>query len=158
MVHLFSASARGTRGLVLLSLATLAATSFAGCGGDGPGPLPIAEGNPCEGPVTFAVGDEGHTEPLGSRPNEARAGRLPADAVPPDPRGLNTYQAGDFVLANEHVGLIIEDARPSDHFVETGGMLVGTVLDELERRNLRRGLITLCVGAGMGTTTIIERV
>jgi acetyl-CoA C-acetyltransferase len=40
----------------------------------------------------------------------------------------------------------------------TGGMLVGTVLDELERRNLRRGLITLCVGAGMGTTTIIERV
>ncbi|MBK8412583.1 MAG: CehA/McbA family metallohydrolase [Sandaracinaceae bacterium] len=125
MVHLFSAWARGTRGLVLLSLATLAATSFAGCGGDGPGPLPIAEGNPCEGPVTFAVGDEGHTEPLGSRPNEARAGRLPADAVPPDPRGLNTYQAGDFVLANEHVGLIIEDARPSDHFVETGGMLVG---------------------------------
>jgi acetyl-CoA C-acetyltransferase len=40
----------------------------------------------------------------------------------------------------------------------TGGMLVGTVLDELERRDLKRGLITLCVGAGMGTTTIIERV
>ena len=40
----------------------------------------------------------------------------------------------------------------------TGGMLVGTVLDELERQNLKRGLITLCVGAGMGTATIIERV
>jgi acetyl-CoA C-acetyltransferase len=40
----------------------------------------------------------------------------------------------------------------------TGAMLVGTVLDELERRDLRTGLITLCVGAGMGTTTIIERV
>lgn len=40
----------------------------------------------------------------------------------------------------------------------TGGMLVATMLDELERRDARRALITLCVGAGMGTTTIIERV
>ncbi|GIK82696.1 MAG: acetyl-CoA acetyltransferase [Alphaproteobacteria bacterium] len=39
----------------------------------------------------------------------------------------------------------------------TGAMLVGTVLDELERRNLRRGLITLCAAAGMATATIIER-
>ena len=40
----------------------------------------------------------------------------------------------------------------------TGAMLLGTVLDELERRNLRTALITLCIGAGMGTATIIERV
>ncbi len=40
----------------------------------------------------------------------------------------------------------------------TGAMLVGTVLDELERRDLAIGLVTLCVGAGMGTATIIERV
>ena len=40
----------------------------------------------------------------------------------------------------------------------TGAMLLGTVLDELERRNLSTGLITLCVGAGMGIATIIERV
>ena len=40
----------------------------------------------------------------------------------------------------------------------TGAMLVGTVLDELERRDLRRGLVTLCVGGGMGVATIIERV
>jgi acetyl-CoA C-acetyltransferase len=39
----------------------------------------------------------------------------------------------------------------------TGAMLLGTVLDELERRDLRRGLITLCVGGGMGIATIIER-
>ena len=39
----------------------------------------------------------------------------------------------------------------------TGAMLMGTLLDELERRNLSTGLITLCVGAGMGTATIIER-
>jgi len=40
----------------------------------------------------------------------------------------------------------------------TGGMLLGTVLDELERRDLNTGLITLCVGGGMGIATIIERV
>ncbi|MCP5335190.1 MAG: acetyl-CoA C-acetyltransferase [Oceanospirillaceae bacterium] len=39
----------------------------------------------------------------------------------------------------------------------TGAMLVGTCLDELERRELRYGLITLCVGGGMGIATIIER-
>jgi len=40
----------------------------------------------------------------------------------------------------------------------TGAMLVGTVLDELERRNLNTALITLCAAAGMATATIIERV
>jgi acetyl-CoA C-acetyltransferase len=40
----------------------------------------------------------------------------------------------------------------------TGAMILGTVLDELERRDLHTGLVTLCVGAGMGTATIIERV
>ena len=40
----------------------------------------------------------------------------------------------------------------------TGAMLLGTLLDELERKNLTTGLVTLCVGAGMGTATIIERV
>ena len=40
----------------------------------------------------------------------------------------------------------------------TGAMILGTVLDELERRDLQRALVTLCVGAGMGTATIIERV
>ncbi|RLB43096.1 MAG: acetyl-CoA C-acetyltransferase, partial [Deltaproteobacteria bacterium] len=40
----------------------------------------------------------------------------------------------------------------------TGAMLLGTMVDELERRDLNTALITLCVGAGMGTSTIIERV
>lgn len=40
----------------------------------------------------------------------------------------------------------------------TGAMILGTVLDELERRDLKRGLVTLCIGAGMGIATIIERV
>jgi acetyl-CoA C-acetyltransferase len=40
----------------------------------------------------------------------------------------------------------------------TGAMILGTVLDELERRSLTTALVTLCIGAGMGTATIIERV
>jgi len=39
----------------------------------------------------------------------------------------------------------------------TGAMILGTALDELERRGLGTALVTLCVGAGMGTATIIER-
>lgn len=40
----------------------------------------------------------------------------------------------------------------------TGAMLIGTAIDEMERRDLKTALITLCIGAGMGTATIIERV
>ncbi len=40
----------------------------------------------------------------------------------------------------------------------TGAMILGTLADELERRDLTTGLVTLCIGAGMGTATIIERV
>jgi len=40
----------------------------------------------------------------------------------------------------------------------TGGMILGTLLDELERRQLRYGLATLCVGGGMGIATVIERI
>jgi acetyl-CoA C-acetyltransferase len=39
----------------------------------------------------------------------------------------------------------------------TGAMILGTLLDELERRGKRYGLATLCVGGGMGIATIIER-
>jgi acetyl-CoA C-acetyltransferase len=40
----------------------------------------------------------------------------------------------------------------------TGAMILGIALDELDRRNLATALVTLCIGAGMGTATIIERV
>ncbi|BAT59928.1 putative acyltransferase [Variibacter gotjawalensis] len=40
----------------------------------------------------------------------------------------------------------------------TGAMILGTVLDELERRGKQTALVTLCIGGGMGTATIIERV
>ncbi len=40
----------------------------------------------------------------------------------------------------------------------TGAILLGTLLDELERRDLNTGLVTLCIGGGMGIATVIERV
>jgi acetyl-CoA C-acetyltransferase len=40
----------------------------------------------------------------------------------------------------------------------TGAMILGTALDEMERRDLNTALVTLCIGAGMGTATIIERI
>ena len=40
----------------------------------------------------------------------------------------------------------------------TGAIVLGTLLDEMERRDLSTGLVTLCIGAGRGTSTILERV
>ena len=40
----------------------------------------------------------------------------------------------------------------------TGAMILGTMVDELERRNARRAVLTLCIGGGMGVATLIERV
>jgi acetyl-CoA C-acetyltransferase len=40
----------------------------------------------------------------------------------------------------------------------TGAIILGTVVDELERSGGRYGLVTLCIGGGMGLATIIERV
>ncbi len=40
----------------------------------------------------------------------------------------------------------------------TGAVLIGTLLDELERRDLNTGLVTLCIGGGMGIATVIERI
>jgi acetyl-CoA C-acetyltransferase len=40
----------------------------------------------------------------------------------------------------------------------TGAMLIGTLLDELERRDKTTGLVTMCIGGGMGITTVLERI
>jgi len=40
----------------------------------------------------------------------------------------------------------------------TGAMLIGTVLDELERRDKTTALVTMCIGGGMGIATILERI
>jgi acetyl-CoA C-acetyltransferase len=68
---------------------------------------------------------------------------------------LRYIQAFDLDLAKVNVnGGAIAMGHPLG---ATGAMILGTVLDELERRELSTALVTLCIGAGMGTATIIER-
>lgn len=74
----------------------------------------------------FETGDpDGHPEPLGAGPGESRAGRLTADQLPVDRTGLATWEAGDFVIANDRVALLIEDAGHSDLYDPHGGRPVG---------------------------------
>jgi acetyl-CoA C-acetyltransferase len=69
---------------------------------------------------------------------------------------LRYMQAFDIDASNVNVnGGAIAMGHPLG---ATGAMILGTVLDELERRGKETALITLCIGAGMGTATIIERV
>jgi acetyl-CoA C-acetyltransferase len=69
---------------------------------------------------------------------------------------LRYLQAFDFDPAKVNVnGGAIAMGHPLG---ATGAMILGIALDELERRNLATALVTLCIGAGMGTATIIERV
>src|SRR4051812_24811513 len=77
-------------------------------------------------PLAFLDGaPDGHPDPLGVGTGEARAGRIRADQLPVVPSGLVTWKGGDFVLANEHVALVIEDAGDSDLYDPWGGRPVG---------------------------------
>ena len=102
---------------------------FSACGGDD---LPADTdagadlGLACEATFTFESGGaDGHAEPLSAGPTEARAGRLEASELPPDPAELSTVRAGDFVLANDRVAVIIEEAGDSDHYIPWGGAIIG---------------------------------
>ena len=93
-------------------------------------------------------------------------------AVPMPPPTHNVASAVDlFVLSNSSrtVPSIIAPVAPRGCPIAiaiamghplgaTGAMILGTVLDELERTNKSTALATLCVGGGMGTATVIERV
>src|SRR5688500_4470593 len=57
---------------------------------------------------------DGNDDPLAVPEDQARAGRLEASELPTDPNGLAVWSAGDFVLANGKVALIIEDVGDSD--------------------------------------------
>ena len=73
-------------------------------------------------------------------------------------RGVYTYWCRTFL----HPSLAAFDASTREALAGAltgcGVPETGTLIDELERRKLRYGLATLCVGGGMGTATIIERV
>lgn len=78
------------------------------------------------GRAAFPDGDlEGHPQPLGAAPGEARAGRVRGGDLPAVPSGLVTWKEGDFVLANDKVALVIEDAGDSDLYDPWGGRPVG---------------------------------
>jgi hypothetical protein len=109
--------------------------SLVGCGSDAPPPVDAAADDAAVTPDAPSVcttmpaiptGDpNGHPSPLSVGAGEARAGRLTTADLPTDRTGLATWHAGDFVLANEHVAAIVEDAGPSDLFDPFGGKLVG---------------------------------
>ena len=67
----------------------------------------------------------GHPDPLHASPTEARAGRVTAADLPDVPSGLITWKPGDFVLANDRIALVIEDAGDSDLYDPWGGRPVG---------------------------------
>ena len=86
------------------------------------------DGGPSECPVgaAFVQGSvEGAAEPTMAPAGAARAGRLTAAMLPLDRTGLSTWQAGDYVLSNGRVGLLIESARPTSGDNPWGGMPVG---------------------------------
>jgi acetyl-CoA C-acetyltransferase len=112
---------------------------------------------------------------VGSEPCIMLTGPMPASHKALDKAGMQISDI-DLWEINEafaSVCLLFMDEMGIDHSVTnvnggaiafghplgaTGAMLIGTMVDELERRDLNTALITLCVGAGMGTSTIIERV
>jgi hypothetical protein len=82
------------------------------------------DANTCPGP--FGDGDpNGHAEPLGAAPGEARAGRIREGDLPPVASDLATWRGGDFVLANDKIAIVIEDVGDSDLYDPWGGRPVG---------------------------------
>ncbi|MEM7608233.1 MAG: CehA/McbA family metallohydrolase, partial [Myxococcota bacterium] len=76
----------------------------------------------CNVPDAFERGGEGMS-PL--TPGGARAGRIDEADLPEDPTGLNHWEGGDFLLANDQVAVLIEDVGPSDGYDPWGGKPVG---------------------------------
>ena len=78
---------------------------------------------------------------------------------------INEAFAAQYLAVEKELGLDREKVNVNGGAIAlghplgaTGAMILGTVLDELERRDLNTALVTLCIGVGMGTATIIERV
>jgi hypothetical protein len=83
-------------------------------------------GPQCETPPAIELGDpNGHPDPLGAGPTEARAGRIDAADLPDVPSGLASWGSGEFVLANDRVAITIEDVGPSDLYDPWGGRITG---------------------------------
>ncbi len=127
------------RSLLLSIAVAFAVTAVTGCGDDsanvsdaGSDAAPdSAPPPPCTDSFTFDAGDPtGHADPFGVAAGEARAGRLTEGAWPADPTGLGFVRADDFVLANEHIAVVIEDVGPSDLLDPWGGRPIGAAVME----------------------------
>lgn len=80
----------------------------------------------CRAVPDFETGsDTGNLSPLQLPLGASRAGRLNTKDLPADRTGLGEWRAGDFVLVNHRVGVIIETARPSSGYDPWGGMPIG---------------------------------
>ena len=112
---------------------------------------------------------------IGSEPTIMLTGPMPATEKVLKRAGMNTADIDLFELNEAFTSVVLLYMKtlkiPHDKINVNGGaiamghplgatgaMVLGTVLDELERRDLSTALVTLCIGAGMGTATIIERV
>jgi acetyl-CoA C-acetyltransferase len=112
---------------------------------------------------------------IGSEPTIMLTGPAPATQKALNRAGMNTSDIDLFELNEAFASVVLLFMKllniPHDKINVNGGaiamghplgatgaMILGTVLDELERRDLSTALVTLCIGAGMGTATIIERV
>ncbi|RZU51374.1 acetyl-CoA C-acetyltransferase [Krasilnikovia cinnamomea] len=115
------------------------------------------------------------TAAVGTEPTIMLTGPVPATRKALDRAGLTTADIDLYEINEAFAGVVLRFQRDLDLPDEkvnvnggaialghplgaTGCMILGTLLDELERRDLRRGLATLCVGGGMGVATIIERI
>jgi acetyl-CoA C-acetyltransferase len=112
---------------------------------------------------------------IGSEPSIMLTGPAPATRKVLKRAGMNTSDIDLFELNEAFAAVVLHymnDLNISHDKINvnggaiamghplgaTGAMILGTVLDELERRDLSTALVTLCIGGGMGTATIIERV
>ncbi len=80
----------------------------------------------CDASAPFATGSAtGVADPLGAAAGQVRAGVVSAAMLPTDRTGLAVWAAGDYVLANDRIAVMIEAARPSALYDPWGGKLVG---------------------------------
>jgi hypothetical protein len=75
-------------------------------------------------PALQAGTADGHAAPLASTATESRAGRLTASQLPADRYGLTFARAGDYVLANDHLAVVVASARDVDGYMPWGGKIV----------------------------------
>lgn len=91
-------------------------------------PTDVPNPQPCTGDFTLPSGTMPAFDPMQIQPMRATAGQLAAAQLPANTSGLLEYKAGDFVLANERVAVIVEGARASAGYDPFGGKIVGLTL------------------------------